>query len=135
MAGSSATLTSREVVQFNFGSISKRMDKLTIDWVADSAAATVPTLALDFAARPGYLIQAVTNPGATAPTDNYDITLVHAEGGDLAAGGLVDRDTANSEVKVFDPAPFLEGTVTFTLANNAVNSATGRLILYVTDER
>jgi hypothetical protein len=39
----------------------------------------------------------VTNPGATAPTDNYDIVVNDADGVDVAAGVLANRDTANSE--------------------------------------
>ncbi len=112
MAGSSSTLTSREFIRFDTGrGVTKRIEKLVIDWVGDSGTGAVPTLALDFS-KPSYLIQAVTNPGSTAPTDNYDITLVNQHGFDV-----------------------LQGTVTATWAGQSVNSATGRLVLYLSDER
>ena len=134
MAGSSSTMSARSLVKFHLGDETKMMDKITIDWVGDSANGTVPTLVLQ--GVQGYLVQAITNPGSTGPTDNYDITLVDSEAADRAAGGLVDRDTANTEVKVFDPAPFLDGgDLTVTWANTSVNNATGRLILYVADVR
>lgn len=111
------------------------VEVITIDWVADSAAATVP--ATEIPGVVGYLIKAVTNPGSVAPTDNYDITLVDPEGTvDSAQGKLIDRDTVNTEEVYFivtggPVPPLLAGNYTFTLANNSVNSATGRCVLYV----
>lgn len=111
---------------------------LTISWTADAAAATVPATALittgvGSRGTSGFIItQVITNPGSVAPTDNYDITLVDADGFDIMGGALVDRDTANTERAV--PAvvnAIIPGTVTFTLANNAVNSATGTVMIYL----
>jgi hypothetical protein len=46
----------------------------------------------------GRLIMLVTKPSATAPTDDYDITLVSSmDGHDLLAGRGVNRDTALTE--------------------------------------
>jgi hypothetical protein len=70
----------------------------------------------------GWLMKVVTNPGATAPTDDYDITLIDDLGVDAAASLLLNRDTTNTEmVTTFvsgAPTPlFLAGTHTFTVAN------------------
>jgi len=111
---------------------------LTMTWTADAAAATVPdTVTSDNI--DGYIIRVVTDPGATAPTDNYDITLTDANGVDVMGGTLADRDTANTEqtFPVLDsgtgatgPA-FVAGTLTLTITNNAVNAATGAVIIYI----
>ncbi|HXU85593.1 MAG TPA: hypothetical protein VN773_07285 [Verrucomicrobiae bacterium] len=109
--------------------------RIQVDWVADAAAATVPATALP--KFEGRLLALTTNPGAVAPTDNYDITLVDDEGADRLQGLGVDRDTVNTESRPLlysgtAIAPVVDGdeTLTFTLAGNAVNSATGRAIFY-----
>ena len=45
----------------------------------------------------GYVVRAVTDPGALAPTDNYDIVVNDANSVDVMGGLLENRDTANSE--------------------------------------
>ncbi len=111
--------------------------RIQIDWVADAAAATVPATAIP--KFEGRLLALVTNPGATAPTDNYDITLIDDEGADRLQGVGANRDTTNTEQVpvVYSGSavpPVVDGdeTLTFTLAGNAVNSALGRAILYYT---
>ena len=72
-----------------------------------------------------YLYRVVTNPGTTAPTDNYDITVDDADGLDMCGGDCANRDTANTEkvqLVLFEP---VLGNVTITVSNNSVNSATG----------
>ena len=71
----------------------------------------------------GYVFLVVTNPGATAPTDDYDITLVDADSVDIMGGELANRDTANSEqaVPLIDGvfgSRFVDGIVTLTITNN-----------------
>ena len=46
----------------------------------------------------GRVVEVVTNPGATAPSDNYNITLVSKSGIDLLAGRGLLRDTSTTEV-------------------------------------
>lgn len=145
LLGTLALLTCLSLPAMAVGTVTQTMTRLgdstfyilTISWTADAAAATVPATALitTGAGRTtdGFIItQVITNPGSVAPTDNYDITLVDADGFDIMGGALVDRDTANTERAV--PAvvnAILPGTVTFTLANNAVNSATGTVMIYL----
>lgn len=45
----------------------------------------------------GKLTRVVTNPGATAPTDDWDVVLNDADGLDVFMGKGANRDTANSE--------------------------------------
>jgi hypothetical protein len=87
--------------------------------------------------RAGYIIKVVTDPGATAPTDNYDITLVDATtGADLLGGEGANRDTANSEEAVPKigsayAANFAPVAFTLNLTGNSVNSATGTVYVYI----
>lgn len=125
MAGTT-TLTTHK----SFGTVRR----LVIDWVADAAAATVPSLALP--AIEGTLLALETNPGVTAPTDNYDIVLNDAEGGDRLCGVGANRDTADTELVavVFSgtsvhPAVSIDEILTLAISGNAVNSATGRVVL------
>lgn len=111
---------------------------VTVDWVSAADGSASGTIDLE-----GTIEKVVTNPGATAPTDNYDITLVDAEGHDVAEGALANRDTANTESaypvkeitvggtgtdRVARPA-FHSGPVTFTVAN-AGDSKVGRAVIY-----
>lgn len=110
-----------------------------IHWVADASAATVP--ATDITGIHGYIMKVVTDPGATAPTDNYGITLKDKSDGvvDCLNGAGASRDTANTEVAYpiggtgTVPAWCQPDTYTFALASNAVNSASGDVWLYFID--
>ena|SRR3990167_394107 len=128
MAGSSNAVT-KEAASNN------SVSKLTWDWVADSANGSVPT-AQTTDTITGFVLFGETNPGSTAPTDNYDITITNEEGTDVFGGALMDRDTANNEQAMpaigggYGPR-FVNSKLTMTLTNNAVNSATGRLVVFV----
>jgi hypothetical protein len=108
-----------------------------VDWTADAADATVPDTVLP--AIDGRLAEVTTNPGAVAPTDNYNVLLIDGEGADRLQGLGMNRDTANTETApvvysgsaVHPPAGSWEA-LTLKIAGNAVNSATGRVILVYT---
>lgn len=110
--------------------------KITLSWTADAAAATVPST--DFSLC-GTIHRIVTDPGSTAPTANYDISLTDANGLRLDATSLDNRHTTTTEQVILNIAGSAGGfqqvthcgIVTFTLSGNSVNSATGILIIYV----
>lgn len=87
--------------------------------------------------KSGYIIKVVTDPGSTAPTDNYDVTLIDATtGADLLGGEGMNRDTATSEEAIPKigsayGANFVPGAFTMTLTGNAVVSATGTVYVYI----
>lgn len=93
---------------------------LTYTMTADAADGSYPPTG----AGPidGWIIGVITNPGTVQPTDNYDITLLNSDGADVMAGGILNRDTLNSEF-VITPQPYVRGPVTIGVANNVVNSA------------
>lgn len=130
MAGSSITKTSDTMIHAGSHQPIKYR-KIVIDFVGDDTTGAVPNLTI--VGISGFIVQAVTNPGSTGPTDNYDIALNHAEGGDVLGGGLANRDIANSEIVNFDPKIFVESEISYTLtvSNTSVNDATGKIVLYI----
>ena len=82
----------------------------------------------------GWIMLVETDPGATAPTDNYDITLVNSNSRDVMGGSLANRDTANTEAVL----PYINGTYTVVFnegpltitVTNAGNSKTSEILIY-----
>jgi hypothetical protein len=75
----------------------------------------------------GWGINAVTNPGATAPTADYDCTFLDAFGLDVFGGALGDRHTSTTE-RAFPLTPSgalysprMDGT--FTLSCSAMGDS------------
>lgn len=105
-----------------------RFRSVLFTWTSDDTAGTVTgTSSFEIG---GLVYGLTTNPGSTAPTDNYDITITDEDGVDLLGGVGADRDTANSEyVAVKDgagnvvPVP-VGGPVTFN-GSNMGNSKVG----------
>lgn len=118
MAGT-VTLTSHEKVG--------RFGKIVMTCVADASDGSFP--ATNLPAFSGRLIGLHTNPGATAPTDNYDITLIDPEGIDRLQGvGANRHESTTQQVPVVYSStsvpPLVVGeALALTLANNSVNSA------------
>lgn len=105
-----------------------------MSWRADAADGSVPATASPV--FNGYVFLVTTNPGATAPTDNYDITLTDTDSVDIAGGELLNRDTTSSEqavpkVGAIYGSRYVESGVTLNLSGNSVNSATGTVKIYV----
>jgi hypothetical protein len=105
--------------------------ELLVTFTADAALATVPTLAItDY--KGFWITKVVTNPGATAPTADYDITGIDADGADIFNGELLNRSAASTETVI--PLDFIQignGGFTLTIANNLVNSAVGTIRLFL----
>ncbi len=108
--------------------------KVIVDWVADAADGSVPSTVLPV--FEGRLMELCTNPGAVAPTDNYDIVITDAEAFDVLQGVGANRDTANTEVAIpvysgstIHPVVSRADVLTLAISGNAVNSATGRVLL------
>jgi hypothetical protein len=113
----------------------KTAEKITVDWVSASDGSCTTSLTNLF----GWVVRLATDPagGGSAPTDNYDITLIDEDGFDGLAGGGADRDTANNEqaapiITNAQNAVFVCGTYTFTIAN-AGDTKSGRAVFYIVD--
>ena len=90
-------------------------------WTSSDAGAATGVVNID-----GEIARLDTNPGATAPTDNYDVTLVDdITGLDILGGAGANRDTSTTESVVptllttlgAEAKPVHYGTATLTVAN------------------
>lgn len=84
----------------------------------------------------GYVFMVVTDPGATAPTGAYDITLNDSDGVDIMGGELGDLDASLTEQAVPKignayGTRFVKGPLVLTISNNSVDSAVGEVIIYI----
>ena len=79
--------------------------------------------------RKWYLLRAVTDPGTTAPTDDYDITILDTWENDYANSQLLNRDEANTEKVAFGKYEPIYSPVTVKVDNNIVDGATGTVVL------
>ena len=115
------------------GTITQELDRrgnvgvITLTATGDASNGSFPAVAL-IAKISGKLLAIETNPGSTAPTDNYDIALDDAEGHDVLEGAGANRDTANTEkaavlLSSLHPPVAKSDVLTFKITNNIVNSA------------
>jgi hypothetical protein len=102
--------------------------ELLVSWVGDASDGTVPTLLID-SLRGWYITKVVTNPGTTAPTADYDITFIDADGIDIMDGGLANRSDTASERVLAAELVGADG-FTITIANQSVHSATGTIRIF-----
>lgn len=79
----------------------------------------------------GKIIGLTTDPGSTAPTDNYDVVIADADGHDVLLGAGADRDTANTEnVAEASLGAVAGSTLTLSIAN-AGDAKVGQVILWL----
>lgn len=103
---------------------------LTVSITDDTAGTTVALAETDVL---GYFLCSMeTNPGGTAPTDDYDIVINTAGGADLLGGAGMNRDQTNTEIAypTIDSTSGQKGCVpinsalSLVLSGNSVNNAT-----------
>lgn len=109
---------------------------VTLTVTGDASDGSVPST--DLATKiSGRLLFLKTNPGATAPTANYDIVLNDADSHDvLEAVGANRHTSATEKVSVvmsgtsIHPAVAKSDTLSFVLTNNSVNAALITVTIY-----
>lgn len=118
----------------------KNAEVVVISWTADAADGSLPTKTVGLY---GYVEKIVTNPGSTAPTDNYDIAFGDPSDSALSvlSTALDNRHTTTTQQvypriagtvgTVSSFKPFLVGDYTVAVTNNSVNSATGTIEIYL----
>lgn len=123
-----------------YGTEGDNISTVTWTWVADPATGAV-TCAASTVLR-GWVFLAETDPGATAPTALYDIALNNTLSTDVFGGALNDRSATVSEqtppqirtsAGVYGTR-WVYGTLTPAFTNQSVNSATGKLKIYISRE-
>jgi len=104
-----------------------RIRKIILTCTADASDGSFPDTTLPIIE--GKILALRTNPGSTAPQDNYDITVEDGDAIDILQGVGANRDTSNSEgaavvyATSVHPPVTITDTLTFKIANNNVNSA------------
>ena len=95
-------------------------------WVMTSAADG--TCSCTATRADGFIVRAVTDPSATAPTADYDIVINDSHGIDVMAGELGNRHTSISEqvVPILNSVN-LELHVSGTLTVEATNMGSGKI--------
>jgi hypothetical protein len=78
----------------------------------------------------GVVAAAVSNPGATAPTDDWDFTITDVDGYDVMQGAGADRDTSTTEPAEPPKTSMAHGRLTLNVSN-AGDSKTGTVTLYI----
>ena len=116
----------------------RNVSKVIVDWVSHSTAGTVSQKSDE--PIYGEVLRITTNPGATAPTVNYDITLPDEDSVDIALGTLANRHNSNTETvyptvagsaaNSTDVQFAVAGYITLTIAN-AGNSKIGKVTIYL----
>jgi len=78
----------------------------------------------------GVLVRAVFVPGATTPSDLYDVVLNDADGYDVLAGQGADRSSAAAETVVASMGAVANDKLTLGVTN-AGDTKNGEVILYI----
>lgn len=132
-AAGSCVVTTTEDIRIG-GEVHRKY--VTLTCTGDGSIAAFSFVPATYGVEGWYLYNITTNPGTSAPTDDYDITLM-VDGEDVAGGSLADRDTANTETVAVCPATkgyhMADGTMLITFANNTANPSTIVLKLRFTD--
>lgn len=122
MAGEEVTITE---------TVTGSVKKIKFAWTTGSGGES-PAVATTYAYS-GQVMQLTTVPsgGGTAPTDNYDVTLLDSDGVDVLAGGGADRDTANTETVRASSLGMVAGSpLTLNVASGG-NSKQGTAYVYI----
>ena len=142
LALASMAFAADSVVTVKTDYVNDGIEVVTFTWLANTTTGTVPATSTGTAwpdpqtQKAGCIAKAVTNPGSTAPTDNYDITLTDADAVDLMGGELANRDTATSEVAVpkIDTTfgcSIVTGPFTLNISGQSVSAANGTVLVYI----
>jgi len=132
MAAGSCVVTSSELVYGN-NSIQKKIVKLTC--TGDGSIAAYSFNPGTFGVRGWYLYSVTTDPG-TAPTADYDITLL-VNGEDIAGSLLIDRSATLTQTVAIAPTTLgfhlADEAIAITFANNTANPSVIVMTLKFTD--
>lgn len=106
------------------------LKKVTFSWTSGTGAEGGTASATTAAAFDGLVVGFTTDPGLTAPTDNYDITITDADGHDVLLGAGTNRDTANTEHVATGMAGVAGSRLTLSVTN-AGDAKVGVVIVWI----
>lgn len=108
--------------------------KIVWEWTSNASGdvTDAPSGETTVYAYSGKVEALVTDPdGTSAPTDDYDITILDEDGYDVLAGAGANRDTANTETVLASSLGIVANSkLTLTVAN-AGDTKAGIVTLYL----
>jgi hypothetical protein len=105
--------------------------KIVWSWTSGTAGEGGTVTSATTASFTGKIIGLTTDPGATAPTDNWDVTITDSAGHDVLLGAGADRDTANTENVASASLGAVAGSPLTLNITNAGDAKTGVVILWI----
>lgn len=122
----SCVFTSKQAFYGDTGKVEKVIVRLTC--TGDGSITAYSFDAKTFDVLGFYLYSVTTDPGTSAPTADYDITLV-VDSEDIAGGLLADRSTSATQTKVICPTNIGyhimdSNDIAITFANETANPST-----------
>lgn len=109
------------------------LSKYSCAWTSDAAAGNVTECPVTLMA--GRIVQVIMTPGATTPSDDYDVTLTQASGeDDLLGGGGADCSNSLTKAVGLDRTNlpvWIPSGIYWPTVVNAGNSKTGTIDIYM----
>lgn len=105
--------------------------KIVWAWTSGTAGEAGTVTSTTTASFTGKVIGLTTDPGSTAPTDDYDITITDSAGHDVLLGAGANRDTANTESVAEASLGAVAGSQLTLNITNAGTSKVGEVILWI----
>lgn len=96
--------------------------------VASTSAGLNPTTVSKYS---GEVIRLITDPSSTAPSADYDITILDSDGYDVLMGAGANRHTSNTEQVLSTSLGICQDTTLSLRVADAGNNKGGTVILYV----
>lgn len=132
MAGSSITTT---VTELPSTVTNKRYKLIQIDWVSDDTTGSVALSTDQKFTGKIYQFATVPSGGGTAPTDQYDITLLDSRSIDMLGASGANRSGTSVEIKTAISAGqdlgFVFNSVLTLTVDNAGNSNEGTVYVFL----
>lgn len=109
----------------------RNVRKIVWTWTSGSGDDAGEASASNLTELDGEILGLETNPGSTAPTDNYDITITDSDGHDVLIGAGANRDTANTEYVDRASLAGVAGSKLTLNVTNAGDQKEGVVVLWV----
>lgn len=104
--------------------------KIVVTWTSGTAGEAGTASVTTAAPFDGLVVGLTTDPGATAPTDDYDVVITDADGHDILLGAGLNRDEAVTEHVATGMAGAAGSRLTIAITN-AGSAKEGVVIVWI----
>ena len=122
-------------ITISVSKVNQNLERIRFTCVGDASDGSFPETQTGFTVQ-GKVLMGLSNPGAPAPTADYDISINDEAGCDIMGGEMTDRSQTVSEQVMpligsgYDKRP-VNDKLTIAITGNAVNSAEVVVDLFV----